>query len=103
MTCIICESTIPDLHLVEIENHYVEVCSDCKRKIEETDGATGRWNVEACPNCGHVKYVRFKTYKKRGRPIGSKNDPIKRVERLNVKPLPLFEPKHDIPSSEADK
>jgi hypothetical protein len=67
MTCIICESTIPDLHLVEIENHYVEVCDDCtyyERRICACCGGTGQVaprivgaaSAETCYCCGGCGY-----------------------------------------------
>ena len=56
-------------------NHELGVylCPECFKEVEENHLVTGKFVVDRCECCGHVKGMDFIKYKKRGRPKGSKN------------------------------
>jgi hypothetical protein len=88
MACMLCESSFcDDDDVTDIGGVGVVLCRECKRRVEATDFIEGRWTVKTCPTCGHVVGLYYKEYKPRGRPIGSKNDPIKRAKSLGMVPL----------------
>jgi len=51
----------------------VYLCPDCMKRVEEHHLVDGKYVVDRCKCCGHIKGVYFIPYKKRGRPAGSKN------------------------------
>ncbi len=57
------------------------VCDDCLNKVEEKHEVTGKYIVHKCKECGHVKNIEWISYKKRGRPAGSKNK--ERLEKID--------------------
>lgn len=59
-------------------------CEDCREKVEQHHKIDGKYVVDKCKECGHVKQVYFIKYKKRGRKTGSKNKP---KEEKNIKTL----------------
>ncbi len=73
----------------ESDKHYVSeldiyVCDDCLARIEEHHGVDGKYVVEKCKECGHVKGVTWHPYKKRGRPAGSKNEKKEAPEKTKT-------------------
>ncbi len=42
----------------------VILCRDCRRKVEEQDGYSHHFAADRCPTCGHIRHLRFVTYKK---------------------------------------
>jgi len=69
----------------------VYLCTDCRRKVERNlEDGKGRYIVNKCKACGHIRGVVFHKYKPRGRPKGSRTDPLKRATRLKMKPLTAF-------------
>jgi len=61
----------------------VYLCPDCYEKVERHHRVDGKFVVDKCKCCGHVKGIYFIPYKKRGRPKGSKNKP-KNIAILEV-------------------
>ena len=51
------------------------LCKDCYEKVEKHHKVDGKFVVDRCKYCGHIKGVYFIKYKRRGRPAGSKNKP----------------------------
>jgi Zn finger protein HypA/HybF involved in hydrogenase expression len=94
MVCIVCESTFVEDEPVDLldlgvkSDEFVYLCPKCKERIRDyIDEGRGRVEVEKCPTCGDVKDILFVDYKPRGRPVGSKNDPVKKAERLGLRTL----------------
>ena len=65
--CAMCREYSPfcELH----DDLGVFLCPDCYDRVD------GKFVVDRCKCCGHVKGIYFIPYKKRGRPKGSKNKP----------------------------
>jgi len=73
MSCTICESEFVFHDRVTIDGVEVPVCPTCHKRFHERHTVVGRYYLEQCPTCHHIKGVVFKGYKKKGRPAGSKN------------------------------
>lgn len=74
MSCPVCG----DLFFDEYDMKYskeldIVVCGDCRNKVEEHHKVDGKYIVHRCKECRQVTSVEWKKYKKKGRPIGSKN------------------------------
>jgi len=75
-----------DLHDIGKESVYL--CRDCAKRVDDhQEKGDGKYVVARCKECGHVRDIKFIKYKKRGRPTGSRNDPVKIAARHNIKPL----------------
>lgn len=65
----------------------VRLCDSCKEKFDNEDGVSGKFVAERCKSCGHLRGIKFVRYKPRGRPKGSRTDPMKLAERRGIRPL----------------
>lgn len=54
----------------------VYLCPLCIGQVEVNHKVTGKFVVDRCKCCGHIKGLIFIPYKKRGRPKGSKNQKV---------------------------
>lgn len=77
MSCPICGEYFNDFdhgpkHVKELD---LMVCEQCLGRIERRHKIDGKYVVHRCKECGHVREVEFVKYKKRRRPVGSKNVP----------------------------
>lgn len=74
--------------LFDIGKESVYLCHDCRTRVDDNlESGKGKYIVDKCKACGHVKGLLFRKYKTRGRPVGSMNDPVKKATRLGLKPL----------------
>lgn len=75
-----------DLH--DIGKESVFLCRDCWKDVENhLEKGDGKYVVIRCKECRHIKGIKFIKYKTRGRPKGSKTDPIKVAKRKGIRPL----------------
>jgi len=67
--------------LFDIGKESVYLCHDCRTKVESNiDEGKGKYIVDKCRTCGHVRGLIFRKYKPRGRKKGSQNKPKPRPE-----------------------
>ena len=62
-----------DAQYVDGKGGTATLCESYASFIEENDRYSGRFIVECCGECGHVKQAYFKPYQKRGRKQGSQD------------------------------
>lgn len=77
MSCPICGEYLNDF---DRKPKYVKeldltVCEHCLERVEQRHKTDGKYVVHRCKECKHVRKVEFIKYRKRGRPLGSKNTP----------------------------
>jgi hypothetical protein len=46
--------------------------------------------VHKCGSCGHIRRIELVEYKKPGRPVGSKNNPIRIAKKHGISQLDAF-------------
>ncbi len=75
MTCPSCGEEYDDFNHEVKYNEALDiyVCEKCDRKIENHHLINGKYIVHKCKECGHIRKLEWIPYKKRGRPIGSRN------------------------------
>ena len=69
--CALCGEYSPFCELHDELGVYL--CPDCMAEVVADHKITGKFVVDKCECCGHIKGLKFIPYKKRGRPKGSKN------------------------------
>jgi len=73
-TCEMCGEYSP---FCEINDDFddlgVYLCPDCMKEVEKHHLVDGKFVVNRCKCCGHIKGIDFIPYKKRGRPAGHNN------------------------------
>ena len=77
--------------LVDVGKESIWVCHDCKPRVSKLlEEGQGKFVLDRCKECGHLKSVKFQRYKKRGRPSGKTTDPVKAAKRKGIKLLDTF-------------
>lgn len=75
-----------DLHTIGKKSYYL--CRECAHHVREHEEKNdGKYVVDRCKECGHVRDIRFIKYKTRGRPRGSRTDPIEVAKKKGIRPL----------------
>lgn len=96
MTCIYCESDFSEHVFIETNpnnNHreYLPLCPDCKKQLNRfIESGEGKIEIVRCKECGHIRRIELIKYKLRGRPEGSKNDPVKIAAKKGIAKLETF-------------
>ncbi len=74
--------------LYPIGKESVFLCRDCAKRVEDhEEKGDGKYVVVRCKECGHIRDIKFIKYKPRGRPTGSRTDPVKLAARRKIRPL----------------